>query len=204
MKEYKDYYFRKAKQDNYPARSIYKLKEMDARFGLLKSGMKVLDLGAAPGSWTMGALEKIGQSGSVVACDLQPLEAVLPPHALFYQENIFSPSEVFITKLGEMSPFDLVMSDMAPATTGSKVTDQARSLELACEAFAFARNYLSSGGNFIVKIFMGPDTRELEGPMREAFLKVKTFKPKSSRAESKETFLLGLGFGMKKEKLIME
>lgn len=193
MKEYRDYYFRKAKQENYPARSVYKLKELDARFRLLGRGMKILDLGAAPGSWSLGAAEKIGEKGMILACDLQETATIFPPQVKFCQEDILRPSEAFLRELQGLGPFDLVMSDMAPATTGAKFADQARSLELAQQAFAIARLHLRQKGNFIVKIFMGPDLRELLQPMRLAFQSVKTFKPKSSRAESKETFLVGLG-----------
>lgn len=193
MKEYRDYYFLKAKRENYPARSVYKLRELDARYKLLRRGAKVLDLGAAPGSWTLGAAEKVGANGLVIGCDLLPLTADLPLRALFFRSDILSPSEEFERALAENAPFDLVMSDMAPATTGSKITDQARSLELAQSAFRVALMRLRPDGNFVTKIFMGPDVNELLNPMRLAFKSVKTFKPKSSRAESKETFYVGLG-----------
>lgn len=194
MREYRDYYFRKAKDEKYPARSVYKLKEIDSRFHILKPGCKVLDLGAAPGSWSLGAAEKIGPGGMVLACDIQNTDTVFPGQILFLKEDVFNPSEQFAAKLQEYGPFDLVMSDMAPATTGTKFTDQARSLELALEAFNLARNNLRKNANFVVKIFMGPDIQDLLKPMRGIFNSVKTFKPKSSRSESKETFFIGLGF----------
>ncbi|MDE5833202.1 MAG: RlmE family RNA methyltransferase [Desulfovibrio sp.] len=194
MKEYRDYYFRKAKNENYPARSVYKLKELDSKFGLLKRGMKVLDLGAAPGSWTLGALEKIGETGKLIACDLKNIEIPTPPAAEFFQEDIFNPSGEFILKLKEAGPFDLVMSDMAPATTGSRFTDQARSMELFLRALEIAREHLGIGGSFVAKVFMGPDVRDALDVMRRVFKTVKTHKPKSSRPESKETFLAGLGY----------
>ncbi|WP_298030087.1 RlmE family RNA methyltransferase [uncultured Desulfovibrio sp.] len=194
MKEYRDPYFFKAKRENYPARSIYKLKELDAKFRLLKPGMRVLDLGAAPGSWSLGAAEKVGFKGLVLGCDIQSTETVFPPQVLFMQEDVFQRSAVFDARLLELGPFDLVISDMAPRTTGIRFTDQARSLELAQEALAVACLHLKQGGNFVVKIFMGPDVQELLAPMRKAFGTVKSFKPKSSRAESKETFFTALGF----------
>lgn len=192
MREYRDYFFKKAKSENYPARSVYKLKEIDAKYHLLRRGGRVLELGAAPGSWSLGAAEKVGPEGLVLACDIQPTDTVFPPQVRFLQDDALNPSPEFIEKIRSFSPFDLVMSDMAPATTGSRFTDQARSLELAQEAFGFSLNYLRRGGNFVVKIFMGPDIQELLAPMRKAFRSVKTFKPKSSRAESKETFFIGL------------
>lgn len=194
MKEYRDHYFLKAKRENYPARSVYKLKELDAKFRLLKPGMKVLDLGAAPGSWSLGVAEKVGSKGLVLACDIQSTETAFPPQVLFMQEDVFQRSAAFEVKLAELGPFDLVISDMAPRTTGTRFTDQARSLELTLEALAVACLHLKQGGNFVVKIFMGPDIQDLLTPMRKAFSSVKSFKPKSSRAESKETFFTGLGF----------
>lgn len=194
MKEYRDHYFLKAKRENYPARSIYKLRELDARFRLLGPGMRVLDLGAAPGSWSLGAAERVGQRGRVLACDIQETATAFPPQVCFMVSDAFAPTEEFSAALAATGPFDLVMSDMAPSTTGTRFTDQARSLELAQTAFETALLHLKPGGNFVVKIFMGPDVGELLTPMRKAFRKVTTFKPKSSRAESKETFFTGLGF----------
>lgn len=194
MKEYRDHYFLKAKRENYPARSVYKLKELDAKFALFRKGMKVLDLGAAPGSWSLGAAEKVGSAGLVLGCDLQSTETVFPSNVLFMQEDVFNRSAAFEAKLAELGPFHIVMSDMAPRTTGTKFTDQARSLELCIEALAVAEQWLLPQGSFIVKIFMGPDIQELLLPMRKLFKTVKSFKPKSSRQESKETFFVGMGF----------
>ena len=194
MKEYRDHYFLKAKQENYPARSVYKLKEIDGRFKIFRKGMKVLDLGAAPGSWSLGASERVGAQGRVLGCDLQTTATEFPANVSFHQEDVFQRSESFETLLLEQGPFDVVMSDMAPQTTGTKFTDQARSLELCLEALAVAEQYLKNGGAFIVKIFMGPDIGELLKQMRPQFSRVTSFKPKSSRVESKETFFVGLGF----------
>ncbi len=194
MKEYRDYYFRKAKEQSYPARSVYKLKEIDNKFKVFKRGMKVLDLGAAPGSWSLGAAEKVGKEGVVLACDIQSTETHFPPNITFMQEDVFQRSVAFEEKLQKVGPFDVVMSDMAPRTTGTKFTDQTRSLELCVEALEVACLYLKPGGVFIVKIFMGPDIQELLLPMRKHFAKVKSFKPNSSRQESKETFFIGTGF----------
>ena len=193
MKEYRDHYFLKAKQENYPARSVYKLQELDAKFKIFRKGMRVLDLGAAPGSWSLGAAERVGPQGLVLGCDIQSTRTAFPPQVVFMQEDVFKRSEAFEARLKEMGPFDVVMSDMAPKTTGAVFTDQCRSLELCQEALAVAQAWLKPGGAFIVKIFMGPDVNELLEPMRKSFSSVKTFKPKSSRAESKETFFVGLG-----------
>ena len=208
MKEYRDHYFLKAKQENYPARSVYKLKEIDGRFKIFRKGMKVLDLGAAPGSWSLGAAERVGAQGKVLACDIQSTVTVFPPNVEFHQEDVFRRSEAFERQLAETGPFHVVMSDMAPQTTGTKFTDQARSLELCLEALAVAEKYLVKGGSFVIKeegvyfhshidghkIFMGPDVGELLKGMRPRFARVTSFKPQSSRVESKETFFVGLGF----------
>lgn len=184
----------KAKRENYPARSVYKLKEIDNRFKIFKKGMKVLDLGAAPGSWSMGASEKIGPQGKVLSCDIQTTETSFPSNVSFHQEDVFNRSDAFNILLTERGPFDVIMSDMAPQTIGTKFTDQTRSLELCLEALAVATAYLKPGGAFIVKFFMGPDLMELLQPMRRVFTRVTAFKPQSSRSESKETFYVGLGF----------
>ena len=138
MKKYSDYYFLKAKQENYPARSVYKLKEMDSRFHILKAGMHVLDLGAAPGSWSLGAAEKVGKTGLVLAADIQETLTVFPDNVLFMQEDVFERSAEFEAVLTKFAPFDLVMSDMAPFTTGNKFIDQSRSHDLCVQALAIA------------------------------------------------------------------
>lgn len=194
MREYRDYFFKKAKSENYPARSIYKLKEIDAKYHIFKKGAKVLDLGAAPGSWSLGAAEKIGLKGQVLACDLNPAPVAFPAQVSFIQSDVFNPAPEFLIALTSSTPFDVVMSDMAPATTGTPFTDQARSLELASRAFELACGHLRANGHFIVKIFMGPDIGELLRPMRQRFANVRTFKPRSSRSESRETFFIGLNF----------
>ncbi|EPR34758.1 Ribosomal RNA large subunit methyltransferase E [Alkalidesulfovibrio alkalitolerans DSM 16529] len=194
MKTYRDHYFKKAKQESYPARSVYKLKEINNRFGLLKPGMKVLDLGAAPGSWTLYAAKVVGASGRVLGCDIQETDTTFPENVTFLVEDVFERSPGFSALLDEWKPFHAVISDMAPKTTGVKFTDQARSMNLCQEALALARLVLIQGGGFVVKNFEGPDTKAFVDDVRRAFTSVKIFKPKSSREESKETFIIGLGY----------
>lgn len=194
MKEYRDFYFRKAKAENYPARSVYKLLELDAKFRLLRKGMKALDLGAAPGSWSLGCAERLGASGLVLACDLKDVSVVFPPQVRFLREDVFAISETFASALAEFGPFDIVLSDMAPATTGNKFTDQCRSLDLVRRAFELSLDYLRPGGAFVVKIFQGPDVPAFRAEIKKHFKMVNSFKPKSSRAESKENFLVCQGF----------
>lgn len=194
MKVYRDHYFLKAKQEQYPARSVYKLKELNKKFKILSKGMKVLDLGAAPGSWSLGAAEYVGENGIVIACDIQTTETHFPQNIHFYQEDVFNRSEEFETILASYAPFNTIISDMAPTTTGTKFTDQARSFDLCMEAFEVAKKYLAEDGSFVCKIFMGPDFQELSKALRPYFKHVRNFKPQSSRQESKEIFTVGIGF----------
>ncbi len=192
MKNYRDYYFKKAKKENYPARSVYKLKEMDKKFQIFNKAKKVLDLGAAPGSWTKYAKQRIGNKGIIVAIDLNPLQIPISHGIIFHQCDILNRDEDFIGLMEDHMPFDVVMSDMAPKTTGIKITDQTRSLELAENAFDIACNFLKKNGIFLVKIFNGPDVSHFMARVKKYFKKVKMYKPKSSRSESKEIFILGI------------
>lgn len=194
MKQYRDHYFKRAKAENYPARSVYKLQELDAKFSLLKPGINVLDLGAAPGSWTLFAAKKVGAGGRVLALDIQTTEQEFPENVTFLVHDAFEDSPELLALMEPLLPFDFVMSDMAPRTTGHKFTDQARSLELCERARDVALRRLKPGGNFVAKIFEGPDAKDFQESLRPHFEKVRAFKPKSSRAESKETFILGLGY----------
>lgn len=194
MKQYRDYYFKKAKQENYPARSVYKLQEMDKAHKLLRPGQKILDLGACPGSWTLYAAERVGPNGRVLGIDLNVPDTAFPEQVIFLQEDIFARSPEFLEQVRLLAPFHVVMSDMAPKTTGSKFTDQARSIQLVEAAYGVAEEWLAGGGVFIAKIFEGPDVRPFVQSLRPRFAKVSMVKPQSSRAESKEIFILGTGF----------
>jgi len=194
MKKYQDHYFKQAKKDNYPARSVYKLQEINKRFGLLRPGRKVLDLGAAPGSWSLFAAKAVGQGGRVLGVDLQPANADFPANARFLVGDVFDPPPEVLAALEELAPFDVVVSDMAPKTSGVIFRDQALSMELCVRAMEVADKYLVRGGGFAAKIFEGPDVREFAAMLRQRYDTVKSFKPKSSRSESKETFYIGLGF----------
>ena len=194
MKQYRDHYFKRAKAENYPARSVYKLQELDSKFGLLRPGQKILDLGAAPGSWTLFAAKKIGPAGRVLALDIQTTEQEFPDNVRFLVHDAFEDTPELLALMEPLLPFDLVISDMAPKTTGVKFTDQARSFELCERARDVAIRRLKPGGGFVAKIFEGPDAKAFQESLKPYFEKVRGFKPKSSRAESKETFILGLGF----------
>lgn len=187
-----DFWSRKAFSEGYPARSVYKLQEIDEKFGFLKKNYKVLDLGAAPGSWTTFILRKMEGSGKVVSCDLNELsKSVKGDNLVFIQGDLQEKS--IVDKIKAEGPFDLVVCDAAPLTTGNRVVDTARSLGLVKMAVWYAENMLKQGGNFCVKIFQNGDQQQVLKKMREIFIQAKGFKPKACRAESFETFLIGLG-----------
>ena len=194
MKTYRDHYFKKAKQENYPARSVYKLEEIEKSSRLLSPGVAVLDLGACPGSWTLYAASRVGPSGRVLAIDLNPPGTAFPGHVTYLTGDMLDPGPEIREAFSRLGPFDVVLSDMAPKTTGVKFTDQARSLELCEAALAVAVARLKPGGAFVVKIFQGPDAPSYLKALRDAFDKVRVAKPKSSRAESKEIFYVATGF----------
>ncbi|CAM2060693.1 Ribosomal RNA large subunit methyltransferase E [Desulfovibrionales bacterium] len=208
MKNYRDHYFVKAKQDGYVARSVYKLKELDTQYRLFRPGQRILDLGAAPGSWTLYAAAKVaggkalvggtqgerGKGGWVLAVDLQDWAALgttFPDNVTCLTDDVLEPSQVLYAALSAWRPFDLVISDMAPRTTGVRVTDQTCSLALAEAALKMAGYALVTGGHFIVKIFMGPDVKAYVDILCRRFATVKAHKPKSSRSESIEIFYVG-------------
>ncbi len=188
----KDYYFNKAKSENYAARSVFKLQEIDEKFRILKNGFKVLDLGAAPGSWSQYASQKVGQAGRVVGIDLQPIKLTLP-NAVFYTADMkgFQLEEALKEKQIECS-FDVVLSDMAPKTSGVKITDQARSLELCELALEIARKYLKAGGTFVCKLFHSEDFENYRNQLKLHFNKIEILRPKSTRKESKEIYFIAL------------
>ena len=187
MKEIKDHYFFKAKREGYPARSVYKLIEAQERFRFLKPGQCILDLGAAPGSWTKYASRVVGKGGTVIAIDLHRLK-VSGTNILFHKDDIFETD--IGGKFKDFLPFDVILSDMAPKTTGRKDLDHYRSIELAKTGLEICSRYLSKNGTYYCKAFDGEDFPELRKEAQTLFKSVRIFKPKSSRAESVEKFLL--------------
>lgn len=188
----KDHYFKKAKEQNFAARSVFKLEEINQRFRILKPGQTVLDLGASPGSWSQYASQKIGSSGRVLGVDLSPVTVKLP-NAVFIQADLrdLQLEQVF-QEHGFQPPFDLVLSDMAPKTTGIRITDQARSMELCELALDIARRFLKPGGHFVCKLFHSDDFTKLRDEIKKSFEKFEAVKPDSTRQISKEIFLVGL------------
>ncbi len=190
----RDKWFLKAKEENFAARSVYKLEEIDRRYKILKPGMKVLDLGAAPGSWSQYASRVIGEKGRIVGVDLNPVEVDLP-NAVFLVADVRAVDMgALMLKAGVSPPFDVVMSDMAPLTTGIKLQDQERSYELCMFALAAAGRFLKSGGTFIAKLFNSQETDVFRAELRTRFKRVEMVKPPATRTESRERFFVGLGF----------
>ena len=192
VKKYQDHFFHKAKRENYAARSVYKLKEIDQRFSLFRPGLRVLDLGAAPGSWTQYLAERVGPSGRVIAVDLTPITISLPDWVHAFAGDVFDLPEDAEAALKDIGPLDAVVSDMAPKTSGVTFRDQARSMDLALRALDLARARLVESGAFVVKVFQGPDVPQFQQALKSVFRTAKSFKPKSSRAESKEMFFIGI------------
>jgi 23S rRNA (uridine2552-2'-O)-methyltransferase len=186
---WQDHYSRQAKKDRYPARSVYKLEEIQQKQRLIKKGDKILDLGCSPGSWLLYAAKLIGDKGRVVGIDLKPVKIQAASNIEIMTGDVFA---VDAGSLG--SDFNVVLSDMAPATTGHKAVDAARSAGLCEAALAIAKNVLLPGGSFVCKIFQGPDFNKFIDSVRASFDKQKIFKPRSSRKASKEIFVIGLGF----------
>lgn len=186
-----DHYTQKAKKENYPARSVYKLQEIQQKFTLIKKGDKVLDLGCSPGSWLMYAAEITGYEGNVSGIDLKPVEAGLPSNANAFEGDILNLDEKIANAIGK--DFNVVLSDMAPATTGMKDVDAIRSFELCAMALNVAIERLVPGGSFVCKIFQGGEFKEFTDLVKSVFNKHKIFKPESCRKQSKEIFIIGSG-----------
>ena len=186
-----DYWSKKAFSEGYPARSVYKLQEIDDKFGMIKKNFTILDLGAAPGSWTTFLLRKLDGSGKVVSCDLNPLAKSVKGDNLVFIQGDLNAAEIR-KQITENGPYDLVVCDAAPLTTGNKMVDTARSTQLVEMAVWYAQAMLKKGGNFAVKIFQNGSQQEILKNMREIFTSAKGFKPESCRSESYETYLIGI------------
>ncbi|HZK20527.1 MAG TPA: RlmE family RNA methyltransferase [Treponemataceae bacterium] len=186
-----DFWTKKAFSEGYPARSVYKLQEIDEKFNILKKGSVVLDLGAAPGSWTVFVLRALDGTGHVTAIDLKPLSKKIKANNLTFFEGDMTDAD-FRNEIKRNGPYDTIICDAAPATTGNKVVDTARSAGLVEMAIYYAQKMLKPGGNFVVKIFQSGDQQSFLKLLRETFALAKGFKPKACRAKSFETYLIGL------------
>lgn len=188
----KDHYFKKAKEQNFAARSVFKLEEIDLKFKIVHPKQKVLDCGASPGSWSQYCSKKIGPEGRILGIDLSPVEVKLN-NAVFIQADLRDLNLAETMKSHGFDPiFDLVLSDMAPKTTGIRMTDQARSMELCELALDLTKKYLKKDGTFVCKLFHSDDFTKLRDLIKNEFQRVEAVKPDSTRKISKEIFLVGL------------
>ena len=197
MKKIKDHYFHKAKKEGYAARSFYKIEEIDKKNRILGLGNKVLDLGCSPGSWLQYASRKVGSSGHVLGVDLQPVKISLPSHVMVIKGDIFDLTYEDLKIKGGQA--DVILSDMAPKTSGIRTTDAHRSYELNKKVLNLANDALCPEGLLLLKAFQGVLFDELYSEFRKMFANVKFCKPKSSRTESVEIFILGTGKKFKKK-----
>ena len=191
-KQWQDHLTRRAKKENFPARSIYKLKEIQRKYNLIERGDIVLDLGCSPGSWLLYAANLAGGNGQVVGLDIQPVNIKLPSNAQIYTADVLSVDDAWLESFG--FKFNVVLSDMAPSTTGNKTVDAARSFNLCQAALGIAKRVLIADGKFVCKIFQGQDFNVFSEAVAAAFKEKKIFKPRSSRKASKEMFVIGFGF----------
>ncbi len=188
----KDHYFQKAKAEGLRARSAFKIDEIAKRFGLLKKGQTVLDLGAAPGGFLQVILDAVGPSGTVIGVDVVPIRSLGVPNVRTLATDVLAPD--FDAELCEVhgGPFDVVVSDLAPKTSGIRTTDEARSLRLAGVALDLAQRRGRVGGHFVAKLFMGGDFDAFRGVVKAAYTDFKLVRPEATRGGSMEVYVVGL------------
>jgi 23S rRNA (uridine2552-2'-O)-methyltransferase len=179
-----------ARAKGYPARSVFKLQEIDRRMRLFRAGQNVIDLGAAPGSWSLYASERVGPTGHVYAIDLKPILQTFGDNVQVLQGDALSLDSAV---LSAHAPYDVVLSDMAPNTSGSKFQDQARSTELFLRALEVAVAFGKPGSHFAAKIFMSGDFKDAELKVRAVYETVRTIRPEGTRQISTEVFVVGMG-----------
>lgn len=184
----RDHFFKKAKKEGYLARSAYKLDEIQKKYKLIRSGQNVLDLGCAPGAWCQVALKIVGPKGLVEGIDLKPV-TLSAPNGHFFVKDVYElkPEDL------KGYPYDVIMSDMAPNTTGIMIRDQALSEELCRKVLEICEQFLKPGGNMVMKFFTGPGFKDLENDVKKRFNKVHMLRPEATRTQSKEIFIIGLG-----------
>lgn len=183
--------YRRAKSEGFASRAIYKLEEIDKRFRLLQPGRRVIDLGCWPGSWMQYAADRVGEDGFVVGLDKREVELALPSNARAFVADVFAvdPGEL-VEKFGD---FNVVLSDMAPKTTGDRNTDMFRSEELTRRALGFATTVLRPGGHFCAKVFVGGGFKQLLADVGKSFAEVKPLHPKNTRSGSYEQYIVARG-----------
>jgi len=196
VRKVRDYYFKKAKKEKYPARSVFKLEEVQKKYRLFRRGDAVLDLGCHPGSWSLYASRQVGTKGLVVGVDLQetnkePRDGGSPIHWIC--GDITDPE--LVGQVKALRPaFKAVISDIAPKTTGNRWADHQSSMQLVEQTLELAHIFLHEKGHYLCKVFQGEDMPEFVSQLKAHFAFVKVIKPQSSRKESREVFLLGMDF----------
>ena len=200
MEKHNDPYYKRAKQEDYRSRASYKLKQLDKKFKIIKEGNTVVDLGAAPGGWSQVALEKVGEEGMVVGVDLNRFKK-------FHEENYYGMRGDFTTpevqeKIMKIigGKAKVVMSDASPSLSGIKNIDQLRSIDLTNAVIGIADNILEEKGNLVMKVFQGPEYKQMLDSLKGKYRQVNTTKPPSSRKKSSEMYVVGLGFRPKNRK----
>jgi 23S rRNA (uridine2552-2'-O)-methyltransferase len=190
----KDHYFHKAKKENFLARSVYKLEEIDERFKIINKGDSVIDLGYHPGSWIKYTAEKVGKDGRVIGADIKEINNKLLnlANVHLFQKDVFTIENM--EELGVSDQFDAVLSDMAPNTTGIQSVDQIRSLNLVEMVFSLLPRFLKPGGNLVIKVFESNDAQVFLKSQKKHFGEFHYLRPKSVRTVSKEFFVIGKNF----------
>jgi 23S rRNA (uridine2552-2'-O)-methyltransferase len=185
-----DHRTQQAKAQGFPARSVFKLEEIDRRLNLFHGVKRVVDLGAAPGSWSLYASTRVGPTGRVLAIDLKEIDQAFPPNVQVVQGDALSLDS---SVLAAFAPYDLVLSDMAPNTSGNKSSDQLKSAELFLRAVEVAKAFGRQGSSFVGKLFMSGEFEGARRALTEAFRQVRVIRPEGTRKQSTELFLVGLG-----------
>ena len=190
----KDHYFHKAKKENFLARSVYKLEEIDERFKIISKNDQIIDLGYHPGSWIQYTSEKIGPNGLVIGSDIKEINNKLLnlKNVRLFQKDVFTIESM--QELGVVDQFDVVLSDMAPNTTGIRSVDQDRSLNLVEMVFSLLPKFLKPGGNLVIKVFESNNAQVYLREQKKNFGEFHYLRPKSVRSVSKEYFVIGKNF----------
>ena len=193
QRQQRDTYVKQARDSHYRTRAVYKLMEIDKRDRLFQKVDTVVDIGSSPGSWSQYAAEQTGSKGTIVAVDILPMKPV--GHVEFILGD-FTDEKIILSCQQALagSKADLVMSDIAPNLTGVRTTDQARMIHLAELVLEFSAEVLNEGGDLLIKLFQGEGTEQYQGEIKELFQKVIVRKPKASRAESRELYVLARGY----------
>ena len=187
---WEDHYTRRAREERWLARSIYKLEEIDRKVRLIRPGDRILDLGCYPGSWSQYSVVKVGPTGEVVGVDLKKPERFSSPRFKFIEADVLSLDVQWLRE--EVGARELVISDLAPATSGIAVTDTSRSMELARRALEIALAVLKKGGHFLCKVFEGQEVKSFRTELAEHFARVQTLRPSAVRKASREIYLLAM------------